>query len=287
MKTSLNGARLGADKLSFAEFVGLAARHGFDGVDFGIGAAMKLGEERGGGAEAVRAYFAEKNVAPAAFGMDVDWRKDEETFQSGLSALADKARFAQAIGADRCVTWMPPSVSGDVSDWHAQSVRRFREIARVLGGSGVRFGLEWVGPHHLREGGADAMGRKNWIYTMQGTLDLIEEIGQPNMGLLVDCYHCYTTGIGEAEISRLTDAQIVHVHVNDARKGVGPQNVRDGERVLPGEGEIDLAGFTRGLKAAGYTGFIAAEVLAPQNIAGDPDTAATKVRESLRTSMGL
>ena len=71
MKTSLNGAGLNAGGLGFAGFVELAARHGFDGVDFGIGAAQKMAGERGG-AEAVRDFLREKNVAPATFGLDVD-----------------------------------------------------------------------------------------------------------------------------------------------------------------------------------------------------------------------
>jgi hypothetical protein len=46
MKVSLNAAKLNAGGLNFLEFVDLAARHGFDGVDFGIGAAMKAGYAR-------------------------------------------------------------------------------------------------------------------------------------------------------------------------------------------------------------------------------------------------
>ena len=278
MKTSLNPAGLNAGKLSLAEFLDLASRHGFDGVDFGIGSAQKVAGE-GGGPEAVRALFAEKGVAPASFGLDVEWRKDDETFATGLAALGGKAALAHALGADRCCTWMPPSVPGDLAAWEAQTVRRFREIARVLGEHGVRFGIEWVGPHHFRTG-PDA---NPWVYTMDGTLNLIDSIGESNVGLLVDSYHCYTTGISEAEIGRLTDAQIVHVHINDAPNGVGPEGARDNERVLPGTGEIDLAGFLSGLRSAGYTGFIAAEVLAPAPIAATAEEAAARVRAALRT----
>lgn len=281
MKRSLNGAGLNAGSLGFEGFVDLAARHGFDGVDFGIGGARKMADEQGG-ADAVRAFFAAKGVAPAQFGLDVEWRKDEEAFTSGLSALKEKAALAQALGCDRCCTWMPPAVKTDLAAWEAQTVRRFRAIARVLGDHGVRFGLEWVGPKHVREG-PDA---NVWIHTMDGTLALINEIGEPNVGLLVDCYHCYTTGIGRDEIARLTDSQIVHVHVNDAKRGVAVDDVRDGDRVLPGEGVIDLAGFLDGLRAAGYTGYIAAEVLAPQPLAPDPDAAAARVRAAL-TQIGL
>jgi sugar phosphate isomerase/epimerase len=281
MKTSLNPARLGANGYSFKQFVDLAARHGFDGVDFGIGGTMKLAEAEGG-VEAIREYARSKNVAPAVFGLDVEWRKDDAAFQAGLANLPAQAAFAQALGAERCTTWMPPSINDDLAVWTERTASRFRDVAAVFADYGIRLGLEWVGPHHLRAGGANQMGANPGIFTLGGTLDLISQIGKPNVGLLVDCYHCFTTGIGEAEIAKLNDAQIVHVHVNDAARGTTPATAKDGERVLPGDGVIDLAGFVRGLEAAGYGGYVAAEVLAPQDIAGSPDEAAAKVRASLR-----
>lgn len=287
MKTSLNGAGLGAGGLGLEGFVDLAARHGFEGVDFGLGAAKKLADERGG-AGAVRDLFAQKGVAPAVFGLEVEWRKkDENAFNDSLAMFKEKLPLAKEIGVTRCCTWLPPSVSADVamSDWEDQTVRRFRVIARLLADFGVRLGLEWVGPKHLRVG-EGAMGPNLWVHTLDGLQALIGQVGERNVGLLVDCYHCYATGIGEAEVAQLSDDQIVHVHVNDARPGVHPDDVRDNDRLLPGEGVIDLAGFVRGLRAAGYTGFVAAEVLAPQPLAPDPDAAAEKVRAALR-NIGL
>ncbi|MES2462387.1 MAG: sugar phosphate isomerase/epimerase family protein [Armatimonadota bacterium] len=285
MKISLNPARLGANGYSFTQFVDLAAQHGFDGVDFGVGGAMRLAEAEGG-VEALKEYARSKNVASAVFGLDVEWRKDDEAFQSGLAKLPAQAAFAQALGSDRCTTWMPPSINDDLAVWTERTATRFREIAVVFADYGIRLGLEWVGPHHLRAGGANQMGANPGIFTLEGTLDLISQIGQPNVGLLVDCYHCFTTGIGEAEIAKLNDAQIVHVHVNDAAQGTTMETAKDGERVLPGEGVIDLPGFLRGLQAAGYQGYVAAEVLAPQDIAGSADESAAKVRASLK-NVGL
>lgn len=285
MKTSLNPARLGADSLSFTEFVDLAARHGFDGVDIGIGSAMRAGNDLGG-STTLNDYFKNKGVAPAVFNLDVEWRKDNETFEQGMATLAAKAAFAEQINCTRCVTWIPPSTNQSHSDWERGTARRFGEIAHVLSDNGVRFGLEWVGPHHLRAGAANAMGTNPSLFTLDQTLALIDRIGNPNVGLLVDSYHCYTTGIGEAELAALSDSLIVHAHINDAPKGVGPTGARDGERILPGLGEINLAGFLRGLQKAGYQGFVAAEILAQQNLAPTPDEAANAVRASLRT-LGL
>ena len=281
MKTSLNPARLGANGYSFKQFVDLASEHGFNGIDFGIGGAMRLAETEGG-AEALKDYAASKNVAPAVFGLDVEWRKDDATFQEGLLKLPAQAAFAQALGSDRCTTWMPPSINDEFSVWTERTASRFREVAIIFADAGIRLGLEWVGPHHLRAGGANPMGKYDTVHDIPGTLDLIAQTGLDNLGLLVDSYHCYTTGAGEAEVAALTDAQIVHVHINDAPKGVGPGGAKDGERLLPGEGEIDLEGFLRGLKTAGYTGYIAAEILAPQDLAPNAEDAADKVRTSLR-----
>jgi sugar phosphate isomerase/epimerase len=285
MKTSLNPARLGAGSLTFTEFVDLAARYGFGGIDFSISAAIRAADEMGG-AWVLKRYMDDKGVAPAVFGLEVEWRRDDIAYNDGAALLERQVEYADILDARRCVTWIPPSVNADPADWERQVARRFGEIANILESKDIALGLEWVGPHHLRAGAANAMGAYDTVHTLPQTLTLIESIGAPNVGLLVDSYHCYTTGIGETEIAALLPDQIIHVHLNDAPDGVGPAVAKDGERVLPGEGGIDLAGFMRGLHATGYDGFVAVEVLAPQDIAADPETAAGRVRASLR-AVGL
>lgn len=285
MKLSLCGAGLGAGKLSLLEFAELAARNDYNGIDFGISSAQRLADELGGTTALVEKFLA-LGVAPASFGLEVEWRRDEDAFQSGLATLAQKAAVAQQLGCTRCCTWMPSATNDDPAEWRSRTVTRFREIGKIFADYGVRFGLEWVGPHHLRAGGENQMGAHGTIWTLPQTLELIEEIGLSNIGLLVDSYHCYTTGIDEAGVGALTDSQIVHVHINDAPKGVGPAGAKDGGRVVPGTGEIDLSGFLRGLRTAGFTGYIACEILAPQPVAETPDAAAALIRTSLR-ELGL
>ena len=282
MKLSLNSARLGAGKLDLRAFVDLAARHGFSGVDTGVGAAKQLVNDCGD-VLAANDYLLEKSVALATFGFDPEWRYDDNAkFADGMANLPAQAELMASLGATRCLTWMPPSGDVPQSAWLARTAKRFTEAATVLGDHGIRFGLEWVGSHHLRADGANPMGKYPSVHDLAGALELIAQTGQDNIGLLVDSYHIYTTGAGEAEVAALTDAQIVHVHINDAPKGVGRAGAKDGERLLPGAGEIDLAGFLRGLRTAGYTGYIAAEILAPQDIALTAEEATDKVRTALR-----
>ena len=285
MKLSLCGAGLGAGKLSLLEFAELAARTGYSGVDFGISSAQRLAGELGGTA-ALCEKFHSLGVAPATFGLEVEWRQGDAAFEAGMATLAEKAAVAQELGCTRCCTWMPSATSDGSSEWRTRTVARFREIGKVFADYGVRFGLEWVGPHHLRAGGENQMGPNPTVWTMPQTLELIAETGQSNLGLLVDSYHCYTTGITEDELAALTDSQIVHVHINDAPVGVGPAGAKDGQRVVPGTGEINLASFISGLTRAGYSGYIACEILAPAPVADTPDEAATLIRSALR-NLGL
>ena len=51
-----------------------------------------------------------------------------------------------------------------------------------------------------------------------------------------------------ADILAAGKARIVHVHVADA-PDLPPEQIRDNERLMPGEGVIDLKGFFKALEA--------------------------------------
>lgn len=271
--------------MSILDYADLAARHGFAGIDIpSLSVVMKTGE-----AAALKEALAKNRIAPVIFGLapemgleGVEWRRDEETFRQSLQTLEQAARFATEIGLTRCYAYLRPAVDTDAREYEKLLARRLGEMSRLLAEHGIRVGLEWLGPHHLRAEGANAMGARPFIFSMERTLDFIEKISVPTVGLVLDSLHAYTTGIGEKEISLLTAGQIVHVHLSDVVKGKGRAGARSDQRLLPGEGEVDLSGFLRGLPATGYDGYAAVEVIAAENIATTPDQAAAMIRSSLR-----
>ena len=155
----------------------------------------------------------------------------------------------------------------------------------MLGDHGIRFGLEWVGPYTLRHG-PKAMGTEEFIWNMPGTLELIADIDSPhdNVGLLADSFHWFTTGATAADMEALRAEQIVHVHINDA-----PDRPRDAqmdcERLLPGEGVIDLAAFLGALKKIGYDGPVAVETFSKELAALGHDEAARRTAEAVKSVM--
>ena len=278
MIVCLNPATIGGQP-PLKEYVALARKYGFGGVEFDIGQTAQMGPE------AARAIFEEAEVVPASFGLPVEWRKSKSEFEEDMKGLSAQAQAAQVIGSTRCCTWLPPAISDDPLAFRHQTCDRFRQVAAVLGDLGIRFGLEWVGPYTLRHG-PGAAGPNEFIWNIPATLELIADIDPPhnNIGLLADSFHWYTTGATAADIAALRPEQIVHVHINDAPDRPRDEQ-KDFERLLPGDGVIDLAAFLGALKAIGYDGPVAVETFNKEISALGHDEAARRTAEAVRAVM--
>lgn len=242
------------------QLIRAAAQYGFAAVD-----ADARGLVARNGADGARELLQRHNVVLGSINLSVEWRSDEAAFRDGLARLADDAAAAAALGCTRCCTYILPSTDWPSAHFMALATRRLRTCAQVVGAYGVRLGLEFVGPHHLRTRWANP-----FIWTLQETLDWIDAIGEPNVGLLFDSYHWYTNGLGVDDIAALRAEQLVHVHMNDA-PDVPVHEALDNGRLYPGEGVIDLPGFLRALHAIGYNGVVAQEVLTQAPPSGSLD----------------
>jgi sugar phosphate isomerase/epimerase len=232
--------------LPFEECARLAAQAGFQGISVDVGADT----------DAVRRVLEGNKLRPAAWGLPVDFRRDEESFRGGLAALPDLARKAKLIGATRCSTWILPFSDELTFDENfARHRDRLRPCAEVLAEYGCRLGLEFVGPKTLRTGHAH-----DFIHDLPTMLELCTAIGTGNVGLLFDAFHWHTSHGTVEDISRLSDSLVVDTHINDGAEGRTPDEQIDNDRRLPGEsGVIDLEGWLKGLKAIGYTGPVTPE----------------------------
>ena len=76
--------------------------------------------------------FERLQLRPAAINLPVEFRKDEATFQNGLSRLRTQAQFAAAINCPRLVTYILPSSDTPKDELRDLYKRRFTECARAL-----------------------------------------------------------------------------------------------------------------------------------------------------------
>jgi sugar phosphate isomerase/epimerase len=119
----------------------------------------------------------------------------------------------------------------------------------------LRFGLEYVAPKTLW-----SAQRFPFVHTMVEMRDLIGEIGQPNVGFVLDSWHWYTAGEKKKDILGLKAEQVVSVDLNDAPAGIPVDQQVDSRRELPATtGVIEIAAFLGALREIGYTGPVRAE----------------------------
>ena len=267
MQLSLNGVILGSS-LSFEEYLALAAKTGFAGVDT-LAGAMEIADTEG--IDAVHALIEQYGVKPAVWGIPVDWKGSDAEFEATLADFPRYLEFGVEVGCPRACTWLPPTVETDAAEFRAMAVERWRKIGQVAEPYGVRLGLEWVGPATSRKSG------NVFLHRLDQLLEMEEEIGVDCLGLLVDSYHWYTAGHTAEELAALPVEKIVHVHINDAPDKPRDEQI-DSQRLLPGEGIIDLAAFLGALKTVGYEDYMGVETFSEELKALPVEEAAARAK---------
>jgi sugar phosphate isomerase/epimerase len=275
MQLQLSCGALGI-KADQRQAVDLAARHGFDVVDADGKYLQGLSDTQ---LQDFLGFMRSKNVGWALAGIPVDFRGEEATFRDGMAKLPESAKALQRAGVKRATTWVMPR--SETLTYHAnfkQHANRLKEIAKVLDDHGLRFGMEYVAPKTLW-----AAQRYPFVHTMAEMRDLIAEMGQPNVGIVLDSWHWYHAGDKASDIMKLSDKDIVSVDLNDAPSGVPKDEMVDGKRELPAStGVIDVKAFLGALEKIGYDGPVRVEPFNEPVRKMVPDEAAAAAMASLK-----
>jgi sugar phosphate isomerase/epimerase len=249
---NLSGGHIGV-RANQREALDYAIKYGFGGISPNDG---EFANKSGGEIAEWVAVMKEKGIRYGAGGLPVEFRRDEERFRNDLSHLPKRAAVMKQLGVTRAATWILPGHNELTYMQHFKLLEmRFRETAKVLKDNDIRLGLEFVGPRTSR-----SRFRFPFACAQVDMMELVAAIGTGNVGLLLDSWHWYTSPGTVDELLRLTNQDIVHVHVNDAPSGVEVDQQMDNRRKLPATtGVIDLKGFINALVKIGYDGPVECE----------------------------
>ena len=263
------------------EAIRLAHQYGFESVE---PSAHFLSGLSGAELRELLAELKAKNLVWGAAGLPVNFRGEEAQFAEGLKQLPEVAAALQRAGVTRVATWISPaSKTLTYLANFRQHARRLREVAKVLGDQGQRFGMEYVGPKT-----SWTASRYPFIHTMAEIKELIAEMGRPNVGFLLDSWHWYTAGETQADLLSLTNHDVVSCHLNDAPAGIPVDQQRDGTRALPcATGVIDLKAFLGALVEIGYDGPILAEPFDKELNALDNEEAMAATAAAMKKAFAL
>jgi len=246
MYKGFSAGLIGFGEKSLEEYAPVAAKLGYEGVDFNLAA------EYSKGAGYVREYLDKYKLKLGGFVLPVDIHAEKNKYDEDLKALPEYCKFAADTGNLRCIMWVLPfSDTLSYSENFEFHRKRFGECARILEEYGIRLGLEFIGPATLRKG-----HKFEFIHSLDGLLELNSAIGCPNMGLLIDTFHWDLAGQKPEDFKKIPSKEyIVLAHINDAAAGVPLDEQIDSVRELPGATNVlNIEAFMKGLVSVGYDG---------------------------------
>ena len=123
------------------------------------------------------------------------------------------------------------------------------EAAELAGRHGVRLALEF-------------QKTSGFCASLDTALALISAAGVDGLGVCLDLFH-YMTGPSKPEdLGHLTPQNLAWVQVSDL-SGTPREVAGDGDRILPGDGDIPIAAILQHLAGLGYDGFVSFEAMNP------------------------
>lgn len=138
------------------------------------------------------------------------------------------------------------------------TVEGLRAAADVAGEIGITLGLE---PYRQSSG--------SLVTTLPDTVALVEEIGAPNVKIIYDTWHFWDVPDVLDHLRTYVD-RLVCLQVNDWREPTRGW----ADRLLPGDGIIDLPSIFGVLESAGYKGWYDVEIFSDNGLFGNsyPDS---------------
>ncbi len=248
-----------AYKGDFARNVAQIAALGYDGVELAVRDPKLLDIAQ------VESVIAEHGLEVPAIGTGQAYGEeglsfthpDQEVRRKAIERIHDQVEFAARFKAQVIIGLMRGKLQPGVARPQAMEwlTTALKECAVHAEEQGVRLTLEPINRYET-----------DLINRVDEGLALIERVGSPALGLLLDTFHMNIEEPSMEESIAAAGERLSHFHVADSN------------RWHPGAGHIDFASILNTLHQIGYKGYISAEAMPLP----DPDTCAQKTIEHLR-----
>lgn len=266
---SLNTSTLRGHKLPLTELIEIAARAGYQGIEPWMD-ELDRHVQSGGSLKDVGKRLKDLDLKVTGGIAFFEWMVDDEGRRKAGFEQARRRleQFAQ-IGATHLAA--PPA--GDVKNVKLlAAAERYHDLLELAEDTGVTPAVEIWGPAPN-------------LYRLGQAVCVAMEARHPKACVLPDVFHLHRGGSGLAAIRRLNGNLLAGFHFNDYPASPPADQLKDADRVYPGDGVAPLGQLFRDLRDIGYRGAISIELFNPEYYKQDPAHVAKTALEKTRRVM--
>jgi sugar phosphate isomerase/epimerase len=234
-------------KASFAEDIAACAEAGWNFVEIWLTKLETYLEHHA--LHETRKLLEDSGVSPAAASFQggllqssaTERRVHVEHFRRRLDVCQALSIPVMVVTADFHQPVAPPEV-GEV-------ITRLKEAGQWAAGANVSLALEF-------------RATSPFCHNLQTALALVDSVGEANVGVNLDIFH-FSVGPSKTEdLGLLSSRNLLHVQACDLAAGLR-ELATDADRILPGDGDLDLASVFTRLRTIGYNGCVSLELMNP------------------------
>lgn len=263
MRLALNSSTIKPTPL--LDKIRIAGEAGYAGIELW---AVELYEHvgRGGEISEVERALADHGLEVPCFIAVRNWGESEGwEYRLAMDEARRRFELAARLGAPLMVCTPPlqrPGIAG--------LARGYADLLQIGRETGVRAVLEYISFFAS-------------LTNIPDTVAVLDECGDPEGCTILDAFHNWNNRTTLADVRALPLERIAHYHINDAAPGIPSGSQKDPDRVMPGDGVIELKAELGALREKGYEGWLSLELFNEEWWAKDPLETAKTGLERMRT----
>ena len=250
MKICLNTSTI--KPVPLLEKIKLVGEAGYEGIELWLNDVWDFVARGGEVSDVTKAVADQGLIVPSVIAMR-QWG-DFEGWEHQL--VLDEARRRFALGARLGAPYIvatPPLENPETS----HLAGRYKELLQIGREEGIKPTFEYISFFKS-------------VHTLKRAWEIVQEADDPDATLILDAFHNWNSASTEADLLSIPLDRISHYHIDDAAPQKAALTQTDPDRVMPGDGQIDLEAEIKILKEKGYDGTLSLELFNEEWWAKDP-----------------
>lgn len=224
----------------------MARKAGYDGIELWCDEIREYTEKGNPIKDVIHALEDNGLKVPSMIALHGWMDTSGEEYERALDEAKRRMELAAELGASYIVA--TPSTKEEPIEIDLDDVaRRYSDLIEIGREFGVLPAMEFL-------------GFITTIYRVDQAWEVVKRSGAEDGTIVLDSFHLYRGGSSLDDVPDIDGRRIAIFHINDVPSGKERDELRDEDRIMPGDGILPLGDIVARLDSIGYEGFISLEL---------------------------